>query len=90
MKFYVAFSIHGTNQFRVAVKSARSIEALGPDFRQAVSRRDNYNASRDGVKVHWNKLIRKDGTPLESKCWVSKRFNQLVALGWREVTPKQH
>lgn len=100
MKFYIAFSIHGTNKFTVATcdKPAKSPilempdstikDLFGPEFSIARSRRPDYNIKTDGVKLHWSKLLRKDGTPIQDKGWVTKRFNQLVKRGWIVVSPK--
>ncbi len=97
MKFYIAFSIHGTNKFTVATYSIPNKQRspglphqivkdlFGPAFTIAPSRRPNYDASKDGIKLHWNRLVRKDGTPIQNKGWVTKRFNQLNALGWTIV-----
>ena len=82
MKFYVAFSVHGTNQFTVATINKPSISYLGAGFTAAESRRPDYDRGRDGIKVHWVGLNRKDGTPIRHPSWVAKRFNQLVRRGW--------
>lgn len=102
LKFYIAFSIHGTNKFKVATYSIPNPQCFsglpdqiikdlfGSDFTLAKSRRPGYNAAKDGYKLHWSRLNRKDGTPLQDKGWVTKRFNQLVKMGWKMVDPKPH
>lgn len=100
LKFYIAFSIHGTNKFKVATLELKDRSGsvdhltvatlLGGDFTLAKSRRPGYNAAKDGYKLHWSRLSRKDGTPLQDKGWVTKRFNQLVKMGWTMVDPKPH
>lgn len=82
--YYIAFSIHGTNDFRVAIKSDLTQEELKA-FKQVPSRRPDYNKDKDGVKLHWKKLNREDGSPIQNKGWVTKRFNQLKAMGWTLV-----
>jgi hypothetical protein len=52
------------------------------------SRRPGYNAQTDGIKVHWHKLCRADGKPLQDKGWMTRRFKELQAQGWIEVQPK--
>lgn len=106
MKFYIAFSIHGTNKFTVATKDVAVIKdkappsmnqmsqvvesIFGKDFRMATSRRPNYNANADGIKLHWSRLCRKDGKPIQNKGWVTKRFNELKKMGWTIVPAKPH
>lgn len=88
MNFYLAFSIHGTNKFRVFTKSASSCEELGKGFSVDASRRPGYNINKDGLKVHWTGLLTKDGKPMVSPSWVHRRLRALVAEGWTEVTPR--
>jgi hypothetical protein len=96
MKVYIAFSIHGTNQFRVVEKevvysnsAGWLTETLGPEFQIVPSRRPSYDLTRDGFKVHWDKFLRKDGTPIVDRGWVTKRFNELLSQGWTEVQPRR-
>lgn len=86
MKFYLAFSIHGTNKFRVFIKEAVSLKDLGPEFTHTLSRRANANPP-DQQKVLWSRLNTKEGKPFENPSWVSRRLKELVAKGWKEVTP---
>ncbi len=91
-KYYIAFSIHGTNKFTVATKDIDlSISPLSllaqHGFTVAQSRRFKTDPA-DGIKMHWSKLNRKDGTPLQDKGWVTRRFKQLVAQGWVLVKDK--
>ena len=99
MKFYIAFSIHGTNNFKVAViekkvvlketnseQIAKTVSRhFGPDFSVVTSRRPNYNESRDGIKLHWRGLQTKEGKPLKSASWVTRRFKELTKRGWKLV-----
>ena len=94
MKFYIAFSIHGTNQFTVATRQVdltsieHALNYLGQGFKVIPSRRPGYDSKRDGFKLSWTKLNRADGTPLQNKGWVTKRFNELKAQGWTLVEAK--
>jgi D-alanyl-D-alanine carboxypeptidase len=95
MNFYIAFSIHGTKSFKVATlhvvgTADAALARLGPEFKVATSRRPSYDVKKDGIKLHWSRLMRKDGTPLQDKGWVTKRFNQLKAQGWKIVKAKPH
>lgn len=84
-KYYLAFSIPGPNSFRVVTKEASSLLDLGDGFKMVPSRRPSYNAQKDGIKVHWDKLCRADGKPLQDKGWVTRRFKELQAQGWTLV-----
>ena len=84
MQYYIAFSIHGTNNFRVAIKQDLSQDELKM-FKVARSRRPDYDPIKDGIKLHWDALNRKDGSPIENKGWVTKRFHQLQRMGWHLV-----
>lgn len=95
MNFYIAFSIHGTNKFKVATlkivgTADAALARLGPGFKVAQSRRPVYDVRKDGIKLHWDKLVRQDGTPIQDPGWVTKRFNQLKAQGWTLVKAKPH
>lgn len=95
MKFYIAFSIAGTNKFTVATFTVigtpeAALARLGPDFTTAQSRRPAYDVKTDGIKLHWNKLMRQDGTPIQDRGWVTKRFNQLKVKGWTIVPAKSN
>jgi hypothetical protein len=95
MKVYVAFSIHGTNAFLVAVRSIQPV-ASGTEvfligsyaFRLATSRRPDHNPAQDGLKLHWGKLYRRtpyaDGMYRPIKCPVKalSLFRKLEADGW--------
>lgn len=86
MKYYIAFSVHGTNRFYVATKeSSGPISALGEGFTPVPSRRADYDHSKDGVKLHWAKLCRKDGHPYTNRAWVVRRFKELEQQGWVRV-----
>lgn len=101
MKFYIAFSIHGTNSFTVATNElpwglgpgegihtvmAHVRANFGPDFDVVQSRRPGHKPERDGYKLTWSKLNRKsDGKPHERRDWVTKRFQQLQKMGWTIV-----
>ena len=93
IKFYIAFSIHGTNQFKVAEKQVLSEDsAHNPlwDFAFAAATPRRTPRPDDGIKLHWSKLNKKDGTPHTDKGWVTKRFNELVKMGWKIVPAKPH
>ena len=82
-KAYIAFSIHGTNKFIVAVKNKINIEKLPAGFNVAKSRRPDYNVTRDGIKLHWDGLLRKsDNTPYVSPSMILRRFKELETQGW--------
>jgi len=92
MNFYIAFSIHGTKSFKVATlhivgTAEAALARLGPEFKVATSRRPG---KRQHGQLHWDRLLRQDGTPLQDKGWVTKRFNQLKAQGWKLVKAKPH
>ena len=80
-KVYVAFSIHGTNNFMV-VTNVIDIAKLPTGFTIARSRRPNYDAKKDGVKLNWASLNKADGKPHTNRGWMTRRFNQLVRMGW--------
>jgi len=82
MKFYIAFSIHGTNTFLVATKEAKDIKALGNEFRAAASRRPNLTIEKDGQKITWNGLMTKSGEPHKSHIYVLGKFYELGRMGW--------
>lgn len=96
IKCYIAFSIHGTNKFTVATKEFKDYEAVGDfclcggpgSFMIGESRRPGYNKDKDGVKLLWSKLNRKDGKPLTDKGWVTRRFKELAKGGWTIVPDK--
>lgn len=89
MKFYLAFSIHGTKKFFVFTRNAADLQALGKEFSQMGSRRPDYNANADGYKVHWTGLNTKDGQPLRSASWAHRRMRKLLTLGWTQVAGPQ-
>lgn len=100
MKFYIAFSIHGTNKYKVAEFYTRNRllkmenfpafvkRCLGEDFIEISSRRKNYNIDEDGIKVSWIKLMTKAGKPMKSPAWVARRFKELESMGWKIVKDK--
>ena len=86
-KVYIAYSIHGTNKFLVATKEVTNDEYLAmvnSEFEPAQSRRPNYRTV-DGVKLHWKKLLKRDGTPHTAREWVLARFYTLRELGWELI-----
>lgn len=90
-KYYIAFSIAGTNTFIIAKKEVpglpltpKALEAQG--FTIAQSRRPNYNAQRDGIKLHWDKLVStKTKKPYTNPSWIIRRFAELQNLGWEVI-----
>jgi len=88
MKYYLAFSVHGTNKFFVLTREAERVEDLGPGFRVVSSRRPLYNPQTDGFKVHWTGLTRKkDGQPYTNPVWIRRRLRELQNAGWTRVQP---
>jgi len=93
MKFYVAYSINGTNCFITAKINTKNVKVkpvknepikykIGSfEFTQANSRRPDYKLE-DGIKLHSNRLLTKSGKPLHSAPMVVKFFNELEAEGW--------
>lgn len=82
-KHYIAFSIHGTNTFIVATKDISN--KLPRGYTVAISRRSDYEAIKDGVKVHWDGLLTSRGVPTKSPALVLQRFTQLKAEGWKII-----
>lgn len=95
MKVYVAFSIHGTLAFLIAVRNiqpvapeAKVLLIAGRPFTVVPSRRPDYDAEKDGVKLHWGNLYRKtpyaDGVYRPIKCPVKalSLFKLLESEGW--------
>lgn len=93
MKFYLAYSIHGTNCFVTAKKEMNHIKInVGSKapvevkigafyFTTAKSRRSDYKLE-DGIKLHSSRLLTKNGQPLKSPAMIVKFFNELAADGW--------
>lgn len=97
-KFYIAYSIHGTNQFITAsieTTSYGTMEVVSEDgspkqmytifgnvFFTTQSRRFNYSLEKDGIKLHWGKLKTKEGEPLRSPGMIIKHFKELEQKGW--------
>lgn len=99
MKYYIAFSIHGTNCFITATLTPtkytheQHMEMLGEDFKVAQSRRPDYNLEKDGYKLEWNKLLNKQGEPLRSPPAILNRFKILERMGFvidKEAFVKKH
>lgn len=91
MKFYLAFSIHGTNKFVTASietdeykinQDGKVVEIGGLSFKKALSRRENYKET-DGMKLHSDRLLGKTGEPLRSPPMVIRFFNELEKKGWK-------
>lgn len=91
-KFYVAFSIHGTQAFAVATietkdfvttREGDTITINGRDFTPVKSRRPDYNPEVDGQKLHHQDLLTKEGKPLRSTPMIARFFNLLEAEGWK-------
>lgn len=92
MKFYIAFSIHGTNAFITATTEINDLKNLGSDFTEVKSRRPSYK-SEDGVKLHWEQLLNQKGKPLRGPATVLQRFKELSKYGWtvdKEAFVKRH
>lgn len=93
MKFYISFSIHGTNTFITASREEKDFENLlhaiaagggnTGEFSPIKSRRENYNPNIER-KIHWTKLNRvKDNQPQTSPSHVIKLFKRLERQGWK-------
>ena len=94
MKFYIAFSIHGTNTFIRASKVNTNFELNedgilleGVQYTKVMSRR--LNSSKDQTKLHHPLLNNKDGSPTRSKTKILQVFNQLQKQGW-EIEGKEY
>lgn len=81
---YVAFSIAGTNAFITANKVVKNFDPakLPEGFKVTQSRRPNYDAAKDGIKLSWDRLNTKDGKPLRSVPMILGRFAELAKDGW--------
>lgn len=93
-KFYIAFSIHGSNAFITATKETdkfilsedgKKFSIDGLEFNLGYSRDPNYNFQKQGYKLLSDRLLTKDRKPLRSHPMILKFFNELEDLGW-EVT----
>lgn len=91
-KVYIAYSIAGSNQFIVATKSLtnKAFKDIGSDektsdFSIAKSRRPEYNADTDGIKLHWTALTKKDGSPIMSAPIILRHFKKLEEDGWKII-----
>jgi len=97
LKFYIAYSVAGTNRFTVATfhtrKSQKAGETwdafterlFGKGFKVARSRRPSYDHQKDGTKLHWEGFITLEGQPMKSRSWITRRFNELKERGWTIV-----
>lgn len=91
--FYIAFSIHGSDQFIIAThdggdqvqisEDAKTIRIKDQEFKAVRSRRPDYQFRKDGLKLHWDKLLTQKGVPLRSAAMVLSRFRWLEALGFK-------
>lgn len=90
MKFYIAFSIAGSNTFITATKetddyvyvdNGKYVKIDNILFETVKSRRPSYN-SEDGVKLHYFELNTLSARPTRSAPMVMKHFNTLAKLGW--------
>lgn len=94
-KFYVSFSIHGSCCFITAIKetsdyvinhnitTGRKYAIIdGIKFKIADSRRANYSVLKDGYKLHYPRLLTKEGDPLKAPGLIISRFKELEKLGW--------
>lgn len=85
-KYYIAFSINGTDCFITATYESNAPEAaqmvsFGSRFKEAQSRRPGFDRSK-GIKLHWDGLLTKEGKPLRSPQLVISRMKSLEKLGW--------
>ena len=91
-KFYIAFSIHGTNVFITAVvetddyfynEEKNTYQVLGDKYAILESRRPDYNVKTDGIKLGARGLnsVYKN-IPLRCPRRIMKFFNHLEKAGW--------
>lgn len=103
MKFYIAFSIAGSNKFITAnietslptgcVYSVGDVVSIANEtFTVVHSRRPDYKPE-DGTKLGWSALNTVKGEPLRSPPAVLNRFRILENMGWtinKEAFVKKH
>lgn len=91
-KFYIAFSVHGTNSFITAVmetkdfqlsKDKKKVKIGKREFDVAQSRRPDYDLKKDGYKLHAQDLLTKDSKPTRSVPMILRFFNNLAKEGWK-------
>lgn len=90
-KYYIAFSIHGTNTFIVATRTMTDsrLAILGQSgIRITPSRRSNVDLS-EGIKLHWDGLFTAEREPLRSPPHVLAKFKLLEQDGWTIVGREQ-
>lgn len=87
-KYYIAFSINGTNCFITAERIIKSNIPLGNDvhidgirYIGVPSRRPKWTPN-DGIKLFCEELCSKSGNPLRSPPAILKVFNKLEKNGW--------
>lgn len=80
---YIAFSINGTKAFITANHPLDETMMLSklPAGMKIANSRDPLKAP-DTVKLHWDRLLTKEGKPLRSPPVILQRFKELEALGW--------
>lgn len=98
MKAYIAFSVHGKEEFTVVTGEISAeqadilskgaiitIDGLPGQFSKGVSRRPNYKAS-DGFKLLWSELNnRKTGQPYLKQHAANAKLLLLLNKGWTQV-----
>lgn len=101
-KFYIAFSIHGSNAFVTAnietkdfglTQDEQTVIIGGREFQKVKSRRPDYDPEKDGQKLQSAELKTQEGKPLRSPPMILRFFNQLEAEGWtvdKEAFVKKH
>lgn len=87
-KFYIAYSIHGTNAFIVATLETKDYNDIAsiPNgvrvqnlyFTVAKSRMPNPT----DTKLHWDQLNTLKGEPMKSPYHILRRFKILEKAGW--------
>lgn len=93
IKFYVSFSIHGTNRFITAVKvihierpqniyTGDRVVINDHVFKVVKSRRPDWSLEKDGFKLHSDDLLTKKDEPMRSAPAILSFFNKLEKLGW--------
>ena len=93
-KFYIAFSITGSNRFITATKETNDFKEEkdklgqtwftidGIKFAEAQSRRWNYVPEKTGYKLQYRRLMNRNGLPLRHPGLIIARFKELERLGW--------
>ena len=88
-KYYIAFSIHGTNCFIVATKLQHEIKDIKALNMSEVKSRRSFAKINTDVKLNYEKLNNVNGKPTASKTKVLKIFKELENDGWEIIGRKE-